>query len=150
MSDEIRRATKADVSAIVALLMDDVLGAAREGAGTDHRAYERAFETIDRDPNQFLAVMERNGRIIGTLQLTFVLGLSHRGQLRGQIEAVRIAGDLRGRGLGHKLIGWALGECRRRGCGVAQLTTDKTRTDAHRFYDRLGYQASHEGFKRPL
>src|SRR5581483_12249585 len=94
MSDPIvRRATRADVSAIVGLLMDDVLGAKREGANVTESAYEHAFAAIDKDPNHFLAVMELNGRVIGCLQLTFLPGLSRRGQLRGQIEAVRIAGD---------------------------------------------------------
>jgi GNAT superfamily N-acetyltransferase len=146
----IRRAAKADVPAIVALLIDDVLGAKREGASATEATYAHAFDAIDRDPNHFLAVMELEGRIIGTLQLTFLPGLSRRGQLRGQVEAVRIAGDLRGKGFGHRLLEWAVGECRRRGCGVVQLTTDTSRKDAQRFYETLGFTPSHVGMKLSL
>jgi GNAT superfamily N-acetyltransferase len=146
----IRRAAKADLPAIVALLMDDYLGAKREGASPTEATYAHAFDAIDQDPNHFLAVMELDGRVIGTLQLTLLPGLSRLGQLRGQIEAVRIAGDLRGKGYGHRLLEWAIGECRRRGCGVVQLTTDVSRKDAQRFYETLGFTASHVGMKLGL
>ena len=146
----IRRAIKIDLPAIVGLLMDDVLGAKREGGSVTEVVYDHAFDAIDKDPNHFLAVMELDHRIIGCLQLTFLPGLSHRGRLRGQIEAVRIAGDLRGKGYGRSLLEWAIGECRRRGCGIAQLTTDASRKDAHRFYETLGFVPSHIGMKLAL
>jgi ribosomal protein S18 acetylase RimI-like enzyme len=150
MTHIIRRATRTDVPAIVGLLMDDYLGAQREGASVSEAPYEHAFEAIDKDPNHLLAVMELEGRIVGCLQLTFLPGLSRRGQLRGQVEGVRVAGDVRGQGLGHRLLEWAIGECRRRGCGVVQLTTDASRKDAQRFYESLGFTASHVGMKLGL
>lgn len=143
-----RRATAADIEAIVVLLADDVLGAAREKPGDP--AYAAAFAAVEADPNQLLAVVERDGRVVGCLQLTFMPGLSHRGAWRGQIESVRIAASERGGGLGRRVFGWAIGECRARGCRMIQLTTDKSRTDARRFYESLGFVASHEGMKLAL
>jgi GNAT superfamily N-acetyltransferase len=146
-----RRAQEADLGAIVALLADDVLGATRERAAKGvSESYRRAFAEIDADPNQFLCVVEEGGRIVGTLQLTFIPGLSRGGAKRGQIEAVRIARDLRGDGLGEAMFDWAIAECRNRGCTLVQLTTDKARPDAHRFYDRLGFAPSHIGYKLHL
>lgn len=145
----IRRAAEADVPALVALLADDHLGATRESLD-DLEPYRRAFAEIDRDPNVLLAVMERDGRIIGTMQLTFLRGLSFRGGLRLQIEAVRIASDLRGHGLGGQLILWAIDDARRRGCLLVQLTSNAARPDAHRFYERLGFHHTHAGFKLML
>jgi len=197
----IRRATEADVSAIVALLRDDVLGAAREAevevvdragavaAGAapaipdaeDAAPYARAFALIDADPNQLLvAITEAAGQadtpgraesaeqaesadqtrstgqthdgttVVGTLQLSLLPSLSRRGTLRLQIEAVRVGPSAQGIGLGTAVFEWAH-ECGRRfGAGLVQLTTDKSRTGAQRFYDRLGYVASHEGMKLPL
>lgn len=144
----LRRATEADLTAIVALLADDVLGAAREAPGDP--AYEAAFAAIEADPNQLLAVAEDAGRVVGCLQLTFIPGLSRRGMWRGQIESVRIAAGHRGGGLGRRMFEWAIEACRSRGCGLVQLTTDKARPDAHRFYQSLGFVASHEGMKRAL
>jgi len=150
MSDlEIRRATAADVPAIVAMLADDPLGATRE-TPDDPAPYEQAFARIDADPAQHLAVAERDGTVVGTLQLTVIPGLSRRGMTRALIEAVRVHRDERGSGLGTQLIEWAVEEARRQGCAVVQLTSDATRTDAHRFYERLGFEASHVGFKRML
>lgn len=140
-----RRATAADVSAIVALLADDVLGAAREKPGDP--AYDAAFAAIEADANQLLAVVEIDGRVAGCLQLSFIPGLSHRGMWRGQIESVRIAAEARGGGLGRRMFEWAIEQCRSRGCGIVQLTTDKARGDARRFYESLGFVASHEGMK---
>ena len=102
------------------------------------------------DPNQLLIVAVFDGRIIGTLQLSFIPGLARRGALRGQIEAVRIAADYRNVGLGRQMMDWAIAKCRSRGCALVQLTTDKSRPDAHRFYERLGFKASHEGYKLAL
>lgn len=143
-----RRATADDVAAIVALLADDVLGAAREAPGDP--AYAAAFAAIDADPNQYLAVAEMDGRILGCLQLTFVPGLSHRGAWRGQVESVRVAADQRGTGLGRRFLEWAIAQCRSRGCRMVQLTTDKSRADALRFYELLGFIASHKGMKLAL
>ncbi|WP_423058660.1 GNAT family N-acetyltransferase [Brevibacterium linens] len=159
----IRRATEADVPALVELLRDDILGAARESGTEDAVPYARAFALIDADPNQLLvAVTENAGEagssdqshdgsaIVGTLQLSLLPSLSRRGTLRLQIEAVRIGASAQGIGLGTAVFEWAH-ECGRRfGAGLAQLTTDKSRTGAQRFYDRLGYVASHEGMKLPL
>lgn len=152
MSDlHFRRAIEADVPAIVAMLADDALGKSREDLSEPlAEGYRSAFAVIDSDPHQLLAVMEEGGRIVGTLQISFLAGLSRKGAMRGQIEAVRVAGDRRGARLGEKLIEWAIGQCRERGCAMVQLTTDKSRTDAHRFYDRLGFTASHIGYKLNL
>jgi GNAT superfamily N-acetyltransferase len=145
----IRRARRDDLPALIELLRDDPLGAARES--TDPAPYAAAFDALDADPNQFLACMETaDGTVIGTLQLTVVPGLSRAGQWRGQIEAVRVRADHRGGGAGRELVRWAIAEARRRGCGLVQLTTDRTRVDAHRFYARLGFVDSHLGFKLPL
>lgn len=143
-----RAATAEDVPAIVALLADDVLGAAREAPGDP--AYTAAFAAIAADPNQLLAVADIGGRVVGCLQLTFLPGLSHRGAWRGQIESVRIAADQRGTGLGRRFFDWAIEQCRARGCRMVQLTTDKSRADARRFYESVGFRASHEGMKLAL
>lgn len=144
-----RRATAEDVPAIVAMLADDHLGATRE-APDDPGAYAPAFERIAADPHQHLMVAETEGRTVGTLQLTVIPGLSRKGATRALIEAVRVHGDLRGSGLGTQLVEWAVAEARRLGCALVQLTSDATRVDAHRFYERLGFEASHLGFKMAL
>src|SRR3954451_428303 len=142
----LRRATSADVRAIVELIAADQIGATRDGG--DLAPYERAFAAIDADPAQVLvAVTDAHDAVVGTLQLTFIPGLARRGGVRAQIEAVRVREDLRGRGLGNALFAWAIEEARARGCVLVQLTTDKRRADAHRFYDRLGFAPTHEGFK---
>jgi ribosomal protein S18 acetylase RimI-like enzyme len=145
----IRRATREDVEAIVRLLIDDQLGATRDSAD-DLSPYLKAFEDIDADPNQLLMVADDGGEVVGTFQLTFIPGLSRKGSLRGQIEGVRVRSDQRGTGLGGTLITWAVDESRRRGCALVQLTSDQSRVDAHRFYERLGFTASHQGFKLAL
>lgn len=144
----VRRATAEDLEAIVALLADDDLGKTREAPGDP--CYAEAFAAIAADPNQFLAVVEDGGEVAGCLQLSFIPGLSLKGMWRGQIESVRIAASRRGQGLGHVMIDWAIAECRRRGCGMAQLTMNKSRSDSHRFYESLGFEATHEGFKLML
>lgn len=146
-----RHAKAADLPALVALLADDALGAQRETPG-DLAPYERAFERISGDPHQHLMVAERGdpARTVGTLHLTVIPGLSRRGATRALIEAVRVHGDERGSGLGTLLIEWAVAEARRQGCALVQLTSDATRIDAHRFYERLGFEASHLGFKMSL
>ena len=146
-----RRAVRADLPTIVALLADDPLGSSREVAGAEPDArYRDAFAAMTRDPNQLLAVADRDGRVIGCLQLSFIPGLSRHGMWRGQIESVRIAAAHRSAGLGRQLFDWAIAECRRRGCGLVQLTTDKARPDALRFYEQLGFTATHEGLKLAL
>ncbi|QKW01419.1 GNAT family N-acetyltransferase [Streptomyces sp. NA02536] len=146
---EIRAAAADDLPAIVGMLADDPLGARRESP-EDLAPYLTALERLGVDPNQHLVVAVREGRVVGTLQLTIVPGLSRRGATRSIIEAVRIHGDERGSGLGSRLIEWAIDTSRREGCQLVQLTSDNTRTDAHRFYERLGFTASHVGFKLPL
>lgn len=149
----IRSATRADVPAIVALLADDPLGAQRESLGgspEELEPYLRAFAVLDADPHQVLVVADRDGVVVGTAQLSLLAGLSRQGATRAQIEGVRVAASERGSGLGTTLIEWAVGEARERGCALVQLTSDKSRVDAHRFYERLGFTATHEGFKRQL
>ncbi|MEV6962655.1 GNAT family N-acetyltransferase [Streptomyces sp. NPDC051207] len=146
---DIRAAVTGDVPAIVALLADDPLGAQRESPD-DLTPYLAALERLTRDPHQHLVVAVREDRVVGTLQLTIIPGLSRRGATRSIIEAVRIHADERGSGLGTQLIEWAIEESRRQGCQLVQLTSDSTRTDAHRFYERLGFTASHVGFKLAL
>ncbi|SNX62434.1 ribosomal protein S18 acetylase RimI-like enzyme [Streptomyces sp. TLI_55] len=146
---EIRAAGSDDVAPIVAMLADDPLGAQRE-TPDDLTPYLTALERLSADPNQHLVVAVREGRVVGTLQLTIIPGLSRRGSTRSIIEGVRVHADERGSGLGTQLIEWAIEESRRQNCQLVQLTSDATRTDAHRFYERLGFEASHVGFKLPL
>jgi GNAT superfamily N-acetyltransferase len=150
-----RVATRADVPAILGLLADDGLGATREVVGSVvsesvDAAYWAAFEQIDADPRNELIVADDHGTIVGTCQLTFTPSLSRRGAERMTIEAVRVGSALRGHGVGRAMMRWALDRARARGCRLAQLTTDKRRTDAHRFYETLGFTASHEGMKLEL
>ncbi|MGW0534665.1 N-acetyltransferase family protein [Streptomyces sp. NPDC003032] len=146
---EIRPAVADDLPAIVGMLADDPLGAARESPD-DLTPYVSAFQRLADDPNQHLVVAVRQGRVVGTLQLTIVPGLSRKGSTRSIIEGVRVHTDERGSGLGTRFIEWAVQESRRHGCQLVQLTSDATRTDAHRFYERLGFTASHVGFKLQL
>lgn len=147
-----RNARKEDLPAIVAMLADDPLGMARE----DFReplpeSYVRAFQFIDADPSQELTVLEnKEGEVIGTLQLSFLQYLTYRGGIRAQIEAVRIRKDQRGEGIGRKMFLWAIERARERKAHVLQLTTDKQRPEALVFYEALGFRASHEGMKLHL
>jgi GNAT superfamily N-acetyltransferase len=146
-----RNAERRDLPSIISLLADDELGRRREILGPAPAAcYVTAFEAIAADPNQRLVVAVEGDIIVGTLQITFIPGLSRKGAWRGQIEAVRIASERRGSGLGHRLFEWAIEACRARGCSLVQLTTDKSRPDAHRFYEQLGFEASHLGYKLAL
>ena len=146
-----RRATEADVPAIVRMLADDTLGASRETLGAESLPrYLDAFRVIDADANQFLLVVDDGKEIVGTLQLTFIAGLARGGLKRGLVEAVRVASDRRGEKIGEAMLAWAVDKCRHERCGIVQLTTDKSRTDAHRFYDRLGFEPSHIGYKMML
>jgi GNAT superfamily N-acetyltransferase len=145
----IRQATANDIQAIVDMLADDPLGATRESP-SDLSPYIAAFAEIDANSHQLLLVAERDGQVVGTAQLSFMPGLSHRGMQRADIEAVRIHADARGGGLGSRLITHCIDEARARGCGMVQLTSNASRTDARRFYERLGFTASHIGFKMSL
>lgn len=146
-----RPATAGDLPAIVALLADDPLGREREEDGPElDQRYGEAFTAIERDANQLLAVAERENRIVGVLQLSFIPGLTRRGMWRGQIEGVRVAATERGAGLGRSMLEWAIEEGRKRGCGLVQLTSDERRADAHRFYEALGFRPTHRGYKLPL
>jgi len=145
-----RRARRADLPRLLELLADDVLGKQREALGSDDPAYALAFDTIERDANQLLLVAELDGRVVGMLQLTFIPGLSRRGAWRANIEAVRVDDAMRGRGVGRWLMERALDVARQRECRLAQLTSDRRRTEAHRFYARLGFKDSHVGYKLAL
>ena len=147
------RATEGDVPAIVALLRDDPVGSIRESTTDDSglRPYLEAFEDIDADPRQVLVVARRpDGTVVATLQLTFLRTLARRGGLRLQVEAVRVTGSERGAGPGHALMEWVVDLGRARGAVLAQLTTDRRRTEAHRFYERLGWVDTHKGMKLDL
>ncbi|KRE36064.1 GNAT family acetyltransferase [Janibacter sp. Soil728] len=145
----VARATREDVPDIVDLLRDDEIGAGREGV--DLAPYLAAFDEVDVDPQQLLAIVRgEGGAAAGTLQLTFVPGLSRGGAKRLIVEGVRVQSSTRGSGLGAALMEWAQEQGRSRGATLVQLTSDKRRADAHRFYERLGYVATHEGFKLDL
>jgi len=146
-----RDATGADLAAIVALLADDPLGATREASAAElSPAYAEAFAAIAADANNRLIVADDGGAVVGCLQLTFIPGLTYTGGWRAQIEGVRIAQSQRGQGLGRAMFDWAIEEARARGCRLVQLTTNKARPDALRFYESLGFTASHEGMKLDL
>ena len=143
-----RKMQKNDFNVILNLLTDDELGQFRETkSNVIHADYIRAFEQINSDANQYAAVFESCGEIVGCLQITFIPGLSRRGCLRGQIEGVRVSRAFRGKGYGAKMLTWAITKCRDRGCRVVQLTSDKKRENAIQFYEKLGFVKSHEGFK---
>lgn len=147
----LRDARREEVPAIVAMIADDRLGASREITTEPLPAsYYAAFDALARDPNNRLLIAEVNGQIVGTLQITFIHGLSRQGAKRALLEAVRVASLHRGKGFGEQIIRRAVEMARREGCAMVQLTTDKSRKDAHRFYERLGFEASHEGMKLTL
>jgi ribosomal protein S18 acetylase RimI-like enzyme len=146
-----RRATEADLPAVVALLADDMLGRAREIVSdpVDPR-YRAGFAAIEANPNDMLAVAELDGAVVGCLQLTFLPGVSHLGGWRGQVEGVRVTAALRGRGVGRQMLRWAAERSRAQGCTSLQLTTNAARADAQRFYESLGFERSHVGMKLAL
>lgn len=146
----LRRATVDDLGAILALLADDAVSAGRgdRDRAEDLPAYERAFAAIDRDPAQLLLVVESGADgVVGTMQLTLIPGLARRGAMRLQIEAVRVRSDRRAGGIGSRMMRWAMDAAPGAGAALVQLTSDAARVDAHRFYERLGFTASHVGFK---
>lgn len=142
-----REARREDVPVILAMLADDPVARSREATDGPEDAHWAAFEAIQADPRNELIVAELSAAVVGTMQLTFIPGLSRRGGERLQIEAVRVSPAMRGRGVGRQMISWAIERARARGCRLVQLTSDKVRLEAHRFYGSLGFTASHEGFK---
>ena len=148
-----RAAERSDVPVILALLADDQVSLARDGAVSEtvDAAHWAAFEAIDADPsNELIVACSADDQIIGTFQLTFTPSLSRGGAARMTIEAVRVRSDRRGGGLGRQMMTWALDRGRSRGAAIAQLTSDKNRPEAHRFYESLGFAATHVGMKRTL
>lgn len=146
-----RQAKRSDMPDIVRMLAEDALGAKRESYGSPLPAsYYTAFEAISGDPNNELIVACLASRVVGVLQLTFIPYLTYRGSWRAQIEGVRVDASMRSRGVGRKLFEWAIDRAAKRGCHLVQLTSDRTRADAIRFYESLGFLASHEGFKLQL
>ena len=145
----VRPAQREDVPAIATLLADDLLGATREDTG-DMAPYLRAFDEMATQNGNMILVAGRGGAVVGCLQLTVIAGLSRHGMRRGQIEGVRVSATCRGLGIGEKLVRRAIDHARAEGCGMVQLTSDRNRPDAHRFYERLGFVASHVGMKLAL
>ncbi len=146
-----RKATQQDLSSLVNMLAYDQLGAQREDTSSPiNQAYVQAFKSIDQDPNNELIVAENKSQIIGLLQLTFIPYLTHQGSWRCLIEGVRIHSNYRGQGIGKGLFKWAMNRAQEKGCHMVQLTSDKQRPDAIRFYENLGFIASHEGLKLKL
>jgi len=147
-----RDAVRADLPAIVAMLADDGLGGGREKvlAGTVDPAYEAAFDAVAAQPGNRIIVVEKDGALVGTFQFVTIPGLSRHGATRAQIEAVRVATALRGHGIGEAMLRHAIAEAKKTGCQLVQLTSDKRRGRAHTFYERLGFIATHIGFKLEL
>lgn len=142
----IRPARREDVPAIVAMLADDHLGRARERVEDPLPAvYYAAFERVERNSSLTLVVAESEGRVVGCLQLAVLAGISSQGGIRGLLEDVRVASDCRSRGIGERLVQWAIAEAKARGCNLVELLTHSSRVDAQRFYKRLGFTASHVG-----
>jgi len=142
-----RPARSGELAEIIALLADDKLGVNRESLEGNSQAYEQAFAEIDGDPNNMIYVAEDDGLVIGCLQVTFIANLTFKGGRRAFIEAVRVADSHQGQGLGKRLMEHAIDLARERGCRIVQLTSNKERADAIRFYEQLGFQSSHVGFK---
>ncbi len=143
-----RHATNADLPFMVHLIaIDDVTASSDDGADANAPHYQQALAAIAADPNQAIYIAEFDGQPVGTFQLSFIPGIMRRGMWRGLIESVHVSPDHRNRGFGKDMMGWAIEHCRARGCGMVQLTSNKKRVDAHRFYRTLGFAQSHEGFK---
>ncbi|WP_217154514.1 GNAT family N-acetyltransferase [[Mycobacterium] fortunisiensis] len=147
----LRRARRADVAELVALITSDPVAQTRgDLPDRDIAPYLDAFDALDADPSELLVTADRNGAVVGTFQLSFLPGLARRGATRAQIEAVRVRADHRGTGVGGAMLRWAIAEAQRRDCALVQLTSDERRVDAHRFYERLGFVATHIGYKLEL
>ena len=151
MDFKIRTAVFSDVKKIVNMLSDDKLGQTREDNSTPlNSGYIKAYEAIDKDLNNEVIVMENEGRILGMLQLTIIPYLTHMGSWRCLVEGVRVHKEFRGQGLGVELLKWSINRAKERDCKMIQLTSDKQRPETLRFYEMLGFKASHEGFKLKL
>lgn len=143
-----RAATPADLPFIIALIVEDsVVTTDDDPADAAHPGYVKALAEITNDPNEEMIVVEEDGEPVGCFQLSYLPGLMRRGMKRGQIEVVHVAEAQRNRGIGGDMMRWAVERCRQNGCSMVQLTSNKKRLDAHRFYERLGFLRSHEGFK---
>ena len=143
-----RAATPADLPFIIALIVEDsVVSTGDDPADAAHPDYVNALAEITNDPNEEMIIVEEDGAPVGCFQLSYLPGLMRRGMKRGQIEVVHVAETHRNRGIGGRMMRWALERCRENGCSMVQLTSNKKRIDAHRFYERLGFVKSHEGFK---
>lgn len=149
---EIRPATVDDLPTIIHMLVDDVLGKQREFIGDEafETKYRSAFEAICKEPNHHVMVAVIEERVVGTFHLSFIPGLTYAGRWRAQIEGVRVSSDVRGQKIGRRMMEWVIDQARQRDCCMVQLTSDKRRAEAIRFYEDLGFQASHEGFKLRL
>ena len=143
-----RAATPADLPFIISLVVEDSVVPTNDSvADAMHPDYVAALAEITADPHQEMIVVERDGEPVGCFQLSYIPGLMRHGMRRGQIELVHVAEVQRNLGIGSDMMRWAIERCRQNGCGLVQLTSNKKRADAHRFYVRLGFQQSHEGFK---
>lgn len=143
----IRPATQADLPAIVAMLVDDVLGSGREVGGGDITPYEKAFADIAVQPGNTVYVAEQSGAVLGCFQFTVIPNLTFEGAKRAMIEGVRVSAAARGQGIGERMMRFAVEEARRAGCRIVQLTSNRQRPDAIRFYERLGFEPTHVGLK---
>ncbi len=146
-----RLAKKDDLIDIIKMLSDDTLGATREkfeNILSDN--YLKAFENITNDPNHELTIIELNADKVGTYHLTFIQYLTHQGGLRAQIEAVRTSSNYRGQGIGTKMFKYIIERAKQRGCNMVQLTSDKQRPEAIKFYETIGFVSTHEGMKLKL
>ena len=151
MKLQFREALEMDIPCLVEMLSDDKLGAMREDNSLPiNQSYLEAFHSIEQDPNNELTVVENNGDVVGMLQLTFIPYLTHIGSWRCLIEGVRIHSKYRGKGLGTEFFEWAIERAKTKHCNIIQLTSDKQRPKAIRFYENLGFEATHEGFKLKL
>jgi ribosomal protein S18 acetylase RimI-like enzyme len=148
---QLRNATADDLPAIVGMLADDFLGGTREKVEESiSESYISAFREIEKDPNNELVVAELDGKIVGTFQLTYTPSLSFQGGKRCTVESVRVDSSLRGQGIGREMMLWAIERAKEKGCVSMQLTTHKERENAHRFYERLGFESTHLGMKLKL
>lgn len=141
------KASCEDLSIIVKMLTDDPLGSSREGGQENSQAYLSAFNHIEQDPNNEIIVARIDQDVAGVLQLTYIPSLTYQGSWRAQIEGVRVSDKFRGQGVGGKMINWSIERAKQRGCKIVQLTSDKRRPDAIRFYKQHGFHSTHEGMK---
>jgi GNAT superfamily N-acetyltransferase len=143
-----RTAMCGDLPFIISLIVgDSIVSSGDDPADALHNDYVKALKTITEDPNQEMIVAELDDEPVGCFQITYIPGLMRRGAWRGLLEVIHVSADKRNLGLGSEMMRWAIERCRERNCSLVQLTSSNKRLDAHRFYERLGFQKSHEGFK---